>query len=216
LGKQLVNALGDEHGADVMSRWMAYYIAEQLAAAEIAKGPEKAIAEEKCFNAILSLWKHRAWLPPAQRPFENFDAVFRALERLDPEESRGFYFGFWPGQEKPKPGSIEALVKFMMDVDRSARILIELALVEATQKTADDKTKMMLRDAVPTGTDGDIEAIRSLVELGNRFASNENENTKLIEKFRDRLQTLDEFALACKTVRTAMEKELRRLEALPK
>lgn len=216
LGKQLVDSLGDEHSADVMSRWMAHYIAEQLTAIETAAEPEKAIAEERCFSAILSLWKHRASLPPGHRPFENFDALFRALEQLDPENPRGFYFGVWPAQEQPKTGPIETLVKFMMNVDRSARILIELALVEATQKAADDETKMMLRDAVSTGVDRDIEAIKNLVELGNRFAPNQTENAKLIKRLRDRLQTLDEFTLASKAVRAALQKELRQLEAAPK
>src|SRR5882724_908658 len=217
LGKKLVEALGREHGEDVMSRWMAHYIAEQMTVAETSKGAEKAIAEEKCFSAILSLWKHRASLPPGQRPFENFDAIFRALERLDPEDARGFYYGFWSGQEKPNPGSVEALVNLIMDVDAAARVLIELALVEAIEKATDDKTKSLLCEAIPTGADRDIEAIRNLVELRDRFApTSGSESATLIKRIRDRLQTLDQFARACKGVRAELQKQLQRLETISK
>ena len=75
LGKQLVESLASERGGDIdmLSRWMSYYIAEQIVAAENATDTTKADAEERCFRTILSLWEHRSNLPNSRRPFESFE-----------------------------------------------------------------------------------------------------------------------------------------------
>ena len=59
LGKLLVGELGLEYSVDTLSRWMAHYIAEQMRIIESTENDDKKLAEEKCFETILKLWKHR-------------------------------------------------------------------------------------------------------------------------------------------------------------
>jgi hypothetical protein len=62
LGNQLVALLGEEHNVDLLSRWMAHYISEQMSVIGSTTGESKAAAEERCYNTILKLWAHRAAL----------------------------------------------------------------------------------------------------------------------------------------------------------
>jgi len=213
LGKRLVALLGDEHTADALSRWMAHYIAEQMTAAENSRGTEKARAEERCFEAILNLWKHRASLPPGLRPFENFNAVFRALERLDPEEPRGYYHGFWrEHQDKPEPGSVDAMVDFIVRLDDAARVLLEFALIAAVEQAADEESKAMLRDSVPIAADLELQSLARLMQFENRMDPRaEGNNTRALGRIRERIQALDSFEKACEGVREALQAELQRL-----
>ncbi len=60
LGKALVKELELEPGVDTLARWMAHYIAEQIAIAENATDDKKVEAESRCFETILKLWQHRS------------------------------------------------------------------------------------------------------------------------------------------------------------
>ena len=94
LGKQLVEELDLEPGVDTLARWMAHYIAEQMIIAEKSDGDDKAQAEKQCFETILYLWQHRSLLPNKYRPFENFDPIFRVLEKLDPDHKEPYYLKY--------------------------------------------------------------------------------------------------------------------------
>lgn len=214
LGKRLVALLGNEHTADALSRWMAHYIAEQMTAAENSSGAGKTRAEERCFEAILKLWKHRASLPPGLRPFENFNAVYRALERLDPEEPRGYYHGFWrEHRDKPEPGSVDAMVDFIVRLDDAARVLLEFALIAAIAQAADEESKAMLRDSVPIAADLEVQALARLMQLENRMNPRaEGNNTRALGSIRERLRALEGFEKACEAVREALQAELQRLD----
>lgn len=213
LGKRLVALLGNEHTADALSRWMAHYVAEQMTAAENSRGAERAQAEERCFEVILKLWKHRASLPPGLRPFENFDALFRALERLDPEEPRGYYHGFWrEHRDEAERGSVDAMVDFIVRLDDAARVLLEFALITAVAQAADEESKAMLRDSVPIAADLEVQALARLMQFENRIDPRADGNHKrALERMRERLQSLDSFEKACEAVREALQAELQRL-----
>ena len=92
LGNEIVKELKLEPGGNTLSRWMAHYIAEKIAASENMEGAEKSDAELKCFETILSLWQHLSAFPDGRRPFESFEPIFRALGCLDPESTDPFYF----------------------------------------------------------------------------------------------------------------------------
>src|ERR1035437_2727734 len=143
LGKQLVIELRHEPEVDTLSRWMVHYIAEQITLAETASGNEKAAAEERCFQTIVSLWDHRTALPSGRRPFESFEPILRALASLDPEERRPYYHQIArpdkrSGEGEPDP--TQALVDFIFAVDSSARILIQAAVDEAVEKATSEQT----------------------------------------------------------------------------
>jgi hypothetical protein len=84
-------------------------------------------------------------------------------------------------------------------------------LGEAIEKAADESSKTMLRDAVPTARDQDLEAVRRLMEIGEEPGEGTDE-AKVVEKLRVRLQTLDGFAKMCGEIRKGFEADLRSRE----
>lgn len=208
LGEQLVALLGENHDVDLLSRWMAHYVAEQMIVAESARGKAKATAEKRCFETILKLWAHRTSLPVGVRPFDNFDPIFRVLERLDPESPRGYYFGARSRESNPELDSVESWVEFMSGVDHVARILISFGLAQATEHAADESTKNFLRDAVPMAEDHDIEAVERLIEFTKK-PNGADGAQKRINRLRGRLEQLDRFAEICAIVRKDIAAEVR-------
>lgn len=87
LSKALVEKLKLEPGVDTLSRWMAHYIAELIAALENADDINKPQVQQKCFETILTLWQNRSSLPSGHRPFENFEPILKTLDALNPENS---------------------------------------------------------------------------------------------------------------------------------
>jgi len=214
LGNQLVALLGEDPNADQLSRWMAHYIAEQITIAESATGEAKAGAEAHCYDTILKLWAHRAVLPMHPRPLERFETIFRVLERIDPESPHGLYHLFGRN-EKPMPGSLEARVQFIIDLDDAARILLQLGLVAAIEKATDEQTEKLIRDSVPAVRDLDIEAVQSLLEFAEDPQGADAE-ARQAAQLRARIDTLDRFAQACAGVRKNFARQLESMEAKQK
>ena len=83
LGKKLVEELSLEPGVDTLGRWMAYYVAELIDAAEnITDQSLRSQARDKCCEAIIKLWDHRASLPRGGRPLSNLDGVLEAIKNI--------------------------------------------------------------------------------------------------------------------------------------
>src|SRR5689334_18064148 len=80
-GRLLVDQLKLERESDILTRWLTHYIAELLQKVAKARGIEKATVERECFDAVLSLWRHRADFP-RYAPLRSFDAAFKTLESL--------------------------------------------------------------------------------------------------------------------------------------
>lgn len=211
LGKHLVARLGDEHDSDVLSNWMAHYIAEQISLAESCDGSAKVEAEEKCFKTILQLWKHRASLPRGKKPFEQFDVIFQVLAGLDPDASLGFYWQLFKPKVVPKPGSVEEMGAVITALDKAARVLIEYALSLAVDVACDKNDIELLNDALPTEDDSDVDFISQLTHLGiNRDMTPERIKELAVERVRDRIETLDWFEAAAKELRRHFNEELHR------
>src|SRR5436190_14858106 len=136
LGKQLIQSFAKEPSRDVdlLSRWMAHYIEEQMTAAGNATGSEKLVAEERCFRTILSLWEHRSTLPTGRRPFETFEPIFEALSRLHPDKERPYYLSsqLAEQQEEEEEDTVRAFLKLAFAADIAARAVVDLMLSEAT------------------------------------------------------------------------------------
>ena len=133
LGRKLVDELSREPRVDTLARWMAHYVAELIEAAANAPARQGDSARRACFEAILALWDHRAALPDGRRPFEDLEAVVRALESVDPASETPRYFAY--ARRAMKSGddaaADQALLDFVGGVDEAARIMIAEALVEA-------------------------------------------------------------------------------------
>jgi len=167
LGKALVDELELNQSTDTLGRWIAHYIAERITAAENATDQEKSKAEKECFEAILKLWQHRAFLPNGHRPFENFEPIFRALERLDPESERMYFFDnpYKKATERKTDEVSQGIHKWIdvaFGIDQVARIWIDYVLKQADNCAADKKTKAWLQRSV-SRKDKDISIIFRLI-----------------------------------------------------
>lgn len=213
LGNELVKFFELERGGNTLARWMAHYIAEQMMLAETAVGSEKAAAEANCFNTILKLWQHRSSIPTGMRPFENFDAIFRVLERLDPQGSVGFYRELWESQVVPEPDSIESIVSLITAVDKAARVLIEQAVSLAACSACDETEEAMLGDGDLGDDNMGIILMRELTKYTDRKElTPEMIREREIERIRRRIETLDWFEEASKGLRKLFTSEMTRLE----
>ncbi len=213
LGNELVKLLELERGGNTLARWMAHYIAEQMTLVDKAEEPDKAEAEANCFNTILKLWQHRRSMPMGIRPFENFDAIFRVLERLDPEESGWFYRELWDPKVVPEPDSIEAIASVITAVDKAARVLIEQAVSLAANTACGEPDKAMLKDGDILDDSADTDLIKQLMRFGiNEKLTPELIREREIDRIRRRIETLDWFEEASKELRTLLASEITRLE----
>jgi len=218
LGNALVKELGLKSHADTISRWMAYYIAEQMAIAEKAKGEAKIIAERKCFEAILKLWEHRSYLPAGIRPFESFDPIFRVLEGLDPENKQPYFYRGQDSLKKSRSGKkldeIQTLLDIAKGIDQAARIWLEYIFHQAALSATDKKTITWLENAIGDSSKADASIIVRLLEQG--MANNdedilEKELQVKQEQLKLRIEQLDGFNDFNQSLREILVKELENL-----
>jgi hypothetical protein len=149
---------------------MAHYVAEQITIAENATGDEKSKAEKRCFETTLKLWQHRSSLPAGRRPLESFEPVFRALDRLDPDNPRPFFYS--PLQSNPSESGdateviqedVREWTEIALGIDRAARVLINFALNQAALNAADEKTSSWLKNATNLTDSDDLSVVVRLL-----------------------------------------------------
>jgi len=170
LGKKLAETL---ESSDTLGRWMAHYVAELIEQAEAADDSCKREAQERCAREILNLWSHRREYPGGGRPFEEYEAIRRALERLDPEQPQWSFFRNF-GDAEPTidaaPSNVKALLTAALELERQAaqttRILIQKAVSITTMREA---AWFAAADQI---TDDESQFLRSMLE---QFSIDPNE-----------------------------------------
>jgi hypothetical protein len=135
LGRKLVEVIGPDQHRDVLSTWMAHYIAEKMLAAETASGDDRSAKLKECADAIFAVWEHRHSMPNGMRPFEDFEAILRVLQSLDPDEDIPRYSRVArtaAKEDAPEPESAKWL-DVADGLDYTARILIRYCLGRASE-----------------------------------------------------------------------------------
>jgi hypothetical protein len=216
LGKTIVKELERDSGIDTLSRWMAHYVAEQISIAESSQGKKKNEAEKYCFETILKLWRHRAYYPRGHKPFENYEIVFRALERLDPENEKPyFYSNSYPLESNDGSLISDETKKWLeaaFEIDRTARIWIEYILNQAMESASDEKTKEWLLNAIDFPNQNDISIIIKYVNPNEESNDSEKETKDLCNQLRSRIKTLNSFNKLNKLLLKAYKNELQSIE----
>lgn len=199
---------------DTLGRWMAHYVADLIAKAESATGEEKRLAEKKCFDAILALWKHRAELPNGKRPFEDLEPVVRAIESLDPDDDTPRYFrpARPPKGEGEKKAEAETWLDMVSGLDYSAKILIGYCLAEAAHAAA-DKSKEWVKLAEAAGAEDGVPEIVIRFVSGNANVGKEPDpNAEVRRQLQNRIGRLEGFTKLAEAVLRDLKT---RLEAFP-
>jgi len=224
LGRLLVASLGEKSNADIISQWMAHYIAEQIVFCETAKGDEKKEAEQRCFDTILKLWQHRFSLPDGRRPFENFEPILRTLDSLDPENEHSFYKFFVPDQSSldNPPEDIGDEVQSWLDtalrIDRAARVLISFSLKQAADVATDEDTADWINNSINlTDDDDEVSIILHLVsaditapEKVEKEKSDQMKKHK-IEVLQSKIEKLDALVESSHSLRAALTDEIEKI-----
>ena len=210
LGKALVQELGLEPSVDTLSRWMAHYVAEQIEVAEKAKGSAKARAEQRCFDTVLKLWeRHSSW-PLGRRPFENFEPIFRALDKLDPEKPEPFYFRSpWLDSSESSEDSesestdVKSWIDIALGVDGTARVFIEYAFMQAANSAVDEKTIEWLNLTANLHDNSERSVIASLLS-----SDEDRPNQERAASLQKRVEKLDAFLALGEELRQTFIEEI--------
>ncbi len=195
LGRKLVDELGLEPSVDTLGRWMSHHVAELITKCETEDGEAKESAKKECFNAILTLWRHRSELPNGNRPFEDMEPIVRAVASLDPEDETPRYFReMRPRKESnAEESDVECWLDLADDLDYSAKLLIRHCLTQAAN-SATDKSKEWVKYAMDAGLDdGPSEIVIKLVSLQDESSTEPSHNQMLREQLEGRIARLKAF-----------------------
>ena len=217
LGEQLVASLGAAHQLDMLSRWMAHYVAEQIQQAKAATGIKKARAEKQAFDTILALWAHRSQLPDGLRPFEGFEPILHLLGRLNPDNPSALYHRVSGldgegGDAVAKESEKTMWLDFVRRADHAARILVKMGLSNAAAHAVGASSEAILDLAEQAvNDDGDVAAIKTL--LGRNLNSDANPSGKeRIEQIERRIAELVAFREIAHRVETQLRDQSRKLQ----
>ncbi len=196
LGKRIVNQLGPHQEHDTLGRWMAHYIAEKIVQVDTASGKDLEEKKSACADAILRLWSHRSELPNGKRPFEAFEPILRALESLDPDDTRPRYFrqARHAAETEGESPETKEWLELASGIDYTARILIRYCLVVAAGTAVNESREWVsLADAAGSEDDFDIRVVRALSNDSAALDPGRLENLAR-ERATRLLERLDAFA----------------------
>lgn len=182
-----------ESSTDTLGRWMAHYVAELMDAAESAPSEQREAERNRCFDAILKLWAHRAGLPDGKRPFEDLEPIVRALGSLDPESDTPRYFRNIRGtiDESDEGQETQSLIELISDVDEAARVLIGEILADAAG-SAIDRSKPWVELAEEAGADSGV--VRVVIQAVSDGPNAEpSTGGKKCDRLQDRIDRLERF-----------------------
>lgn len=210
LGKKLVDELGLDQSVDTLGRWMAHYIAEKMEAAKSATAEARDQEMSECSDAILKLWAHRNELPNGQRPFEEFEQIFRALKSLDLDDStpRHFRQARLAAEQDDEDDSTKQWLNIASGLDGAARVLIRYCLATAAQGAVDkSRDWVALAEAIGEEEDIDLRTIRAIVE-DVKILNSENPDDAARAKIEDLIEKLEAFTAFSSALSSCLREQL--------
>lgn len=218
----LVKTLEFDPGADTLSRWMSHYISEQISVSENSTGEAQAEAKQRCFETILKLWTRRASFPNNSYPFEKFELVFKALEKITSEGKQAYYFNQshfhsgQPGKEVPiAQADIEAVqpwINMALAIDGAARALVSLAFQQAAHNALDEESAAWIEKAsgIFPEDENDISIIVKLIgeeeESAEKKALRDRQS-----KLQSKVEKLNMFMEVSNEIKQVLEEELKEI-----
>lgn len=215
LGRQLVSAFSEPDHADMLSIWMAQYLAEQLSVAKVARGENREVARARCVDLILKLWDHRHALPNGTRPFEAFEPILQMLDELRSDLPRYSVLRDLPPTKKlPEPAlSFLAVARAL---DRGGSALIRYCLAQSVAHVpAKDRRWLKYIEAVEGRRTFDVRVINALASDADDLAGRQARLTDAaIRKFKELLSDLNKFDEISSLLRKHLEQSLERLKTI--
>lgn len=213
MGRLLVKKLGNEPHSDLLTRWIAHHIGRQITIAKSAKGKDKTLAEERCFDAILKLWKHRAFFPRGKKPFENFEGIYEVLQRLNPQNQTPFYpIHLNEDESESQSKETKEWLKNALGVDRAARAMILYSLEQAAKGTDNAENSAWFKEALSLLDHRELSILVQFYETGEKPGEADPEHVlrkKFEEATKAKIEGLDAFISASKEIRETLERDLK-------
>lgn len=202
LGRSIVKELELDSRGNTLSKWMAYYLAEKIEMIDTLNDDEKNTAEKECFEIILRLWKER-WSAKHGKGFLNeFEPLFKTLEKLNPNRDRFFFMRERPLFESDEKASKagkpkdKSLFKDALKVDKLARSIIYGLLTKATSDIQlSTEKKELIENAIDLVDEPEIKIISTFM-----LPENDNEDDKArkqkeeIKELKQRISALEAFS----------------------
>jgi hypothetical protein len=180
---------------------MAHYVAEKVLAAETASGEDRSAKLKECADAIFAFWEHRHSTPDGMRPFADFEAIYRALQSLDPSEDIPRYSRVArtaAKEDAPEPESAKWL-DIADGLDYTARILIRYCLGRASEGAVEKaKDWVALAEVAAVKHEFDLPVLRIVfdeAELANASDLTDIQRQEAEDRIR-RLESFKEMAEA--------------------
>lgn len=215
LGHRLVEELRLERSGDTLGRWIAHHIADLISTAEATEKKERELAQDRCFKAILELWKHRADLPNGQRPFETMEPIARAIKSLDPDDPTPRYFnlGRTVKNEGEEKSDSDKWLEAAISLDFSAKVLIGYCLWQAAQ-AALDKSEEWVNLAEAAGVED--EAFALIIRFtSDNVQKSTDPDAETRKRLQDRLRKLQSFSERTEILVRHLQTQLQSLGPAP-
>jgi hypothetical protein len=200
LGRELAASL-DSH--DTLGRWMAQYIADLIYRAETAGSPDRDKLQRECAGEILRLWSHRHSFRNLDRPMANYEPIYRALTRLDPENPPWSYLRDFDRDTAPTVDqlAINAVLKAALAIDDAARDTIRALIVHAAQIASQKEAKWLeLAKQIEDEEAGFVKVLKRLNREDPRLVESDGQAIG-----DDATQSLEMLATACRAAHEAIE-----------
>ncbi|WP_231420788.1 hypothetical protein [Sphingomonas sp. Leaf205] len=192
---------------------MAHHLARLIDAANTASLEERDDAEDRCFAAILEVWRHRNCLPRGRRPFEPAEPLLNVIAALDPDAPRPFYNRVamdWGDLDDVDNDGSESMEANPLDVikefDRVARTVLRDLLARAARDLP-AATQEWLKKAQAAGLTGsEVAAIRRILfNSGDVEDVERQRRDERVDALRSQLDDLHRFVTTAEIVRGEIE-----------
>ena len=178
----------EDENVNLISKWVANYIAQKMKTAEQAVGEEKTEAEEKCFKAILMLWEHREGWGGNGNPYENLQPIINTINRLNPENKDYFYWNN-DNEYDAVSSEVQQILDIIKSIDKAARVCLEYLFKYAMEITVDEDMKEWIKAANKLSDEDEED-----VSLLRRYMrKSDSDKIDLQEKLEKRILILEEF-----------------------
>lgn len=169
-------------------------------------------AEERCFETILKLWNHRSTFPSGSRPFENFESILRALNRLDPENDRHFFFENRRDAKDSVPEEVQKWLDVANGIDEAVRVWLKYVFEQAALAATDDSTIEWLENSAVLQEDDHFSVIfRDLYsDINDVWGEGLKQNEKKRKTILSRIKKLEAFSEFNQLLLTEYRDELKK------
>ena len=125
LGQAIVRQLELQDRGAVLERWLAHHLAEVIAKADQAVGPEKTASEAQAVDLVLKLWAHRCALPEPVDPLGGYRKAIEVLGRLVPEANPWAHFR----QPETHDGLLHEMFALLSRIVQAGLLLTQISRV---------------------------------------------------------------------------------------